>query len=168
MKKVLTTILFIIGLLAFGQEDHLEQIDHQVNSINLNSELSVSEFDWVELTGIATDGGGILKIWRKNNDIRKIVQEIGLSYGRIRATIYLTNGIPIKVIETEENFGQTDDGLNYSKLDQVFKQEFFVFNWGMGEGKYKKTGKRVMSEGGCSHFENYEPIIERAKKAIKK
>ncbi|AXT63578.1 hypothetical protein D1816_02485 [Aquimarina sp. AD10] len=167
MKNVFFIILFLIGLLTFGQENNLEQIDRKVNLIDLNSELTINEFDWVELTGIVTDGGGILKVWKSNNNIHKVVQEIGLSYGRIRTTIYLTNEIPIKVIETEENFEQTDDGLNYSKLDQVFKQEFFVFNWEMGEGKYKKTGKRVMSESGCSHFD-YEPIIERAQKAITK
>ncbi|MDY8135454.1 hypothetical protein [Aquimarina sp. 2201CG5-10] len=165
MKKIFTAILLLIELLTFGQENNLEQIDNEVNSINSNSELSINEFDWVELTGIATDGGGILKIWRNNKDIRKIVQEIGISYGRTRTTIYLTNGIPIKVIETEENFERTNNGLNYSKLDQVYKEEFFVFNWEIGEGKIKKTGKRVISEGGCSHFD-YEPIIERAQKAI--
>ncbi|GAA4277309.1 hypothetical protein [Aquimarina mytili] len=167
MKKILTTILFLIGLLTFGQKNNPKQIDLEVNSIDSNSELTITEFDWVELTGMATDGGGILKIWKDNNNIRKVIQEIGLSYGRIRTTIYLTNGIPIKVIETEENFEQTGDGLNYSKLNQVFKQELFVFNWKMGEGKYKKNGKRVMSEGGCSHFD-YEPIIELAEKALTK
>ncbi|WP_405207155.1 hypothetical protein [Aquimarina sp. LLG6339-5] len=165
MKKIFTSILFLIGLLTFGQKNNPEQIDLKVNSIDSNSELTITEFDWVELTGMTTDGGGILKVWRNNNNIHKVVQEIGLSYGRIRTTIYLTNGVPIKVIETEENFERTDDGLNYSKLNQVFKQEFFVFNWEMGEGEYEKTGKRVMSEGGCSHFD-YEPIIERAEKAI--
>ncbi|WP_109435456.1 hypothetical protein [Aquimarina sp. AU119] len=166
MKKTFATILLLIGMLTFGQEKNLEKINHEVNSIDLNSELTIHEFDWVKLTGIITDGGGILKVWKKNNTIHKILQEIGLSYGRLRTSIYFKNGSPIKVIEIEENFERTNDGLNFSKLDQTFKQEFFVFDWEMGEGKYKKIGKRVMTEGGCSHFESYEPIIERAKKAL--
>jgi len=52
------------------------------------------EFDWVKLTGIATDGGAISKIWRNDEDIRKIIPEIKLSYVRIRKTIYLINGTP--------------------------------------------------------------------------
>ncbi|WP_298321205.1 hypothetical protein [uncultured Aquimarina sp.] len=166
MKIIFTTTFLLIGMLTFGQEKNLEKINSEVNSIDLNSELSVHEFDWVQLTGIVTDGGGILKIWKDNDNIHKILQKIGLSYGRIRTRIYFKNGFPIKVIEIEDNFERTSDGLNYSKLEQVFKEEFFVLDWEMGEGKYKTLGKRVMSEGGCSHFESYEPIIERAKKAL--
>ncbi|WP_299211585.1 hypothetical protein [uncultured Aquimarina sp.] len=50
----------------------------------------------------------------------------------------------------------------------MFKKEFHVFDWELAEGKIKQAGKRVMSEGGCSHFEDYEPILERVKKAILK
>lgn len=168
MKKAFAIILFSIGLVMFGQENRLEQIDHQMNSINSNAELSFSEYDWGKLTGIATDGGGILKVWMNNNIMYKIVEEIGLSYGRRTTTIYLINQTPIKVIETEENFERTNDGYKHSKLEEVFKKEFYVFDWELAEGKIKTTGKRVMSEGGCSHFEDYEPILERAKKAILK
>ncbi|WP_299211588.1 hypothetical protein [uncultured Aquimarina sp.] len=74
MKKAFAIILFSIGFVMFGQENRLEQIDHQVNSINSNAELSLNEYDWVKLTGITTDGGGILKVWMNNNIIHKIVE----------------------------------------------------------------------------------------------
>ncbi|WP_256867472.1 hypothetical protein [Winogradskyella forsetii] len=117
-----------------------------------------------ELTGITTDGGGILKVWSNENQICKIVEEIGLSYGRIKTIIYLESGIPIKIIETEENFRRTNQGMEYYELNEVFKAEIYIFNWEMDESKIVRTGERLMSEGNCSTFD-YEPIIERAEKA---
>ena len=154
-----------IGFVAFGQENKLDQIENEVNSINSDSTLTKSEFDWVELTGIATDGGGILKVWRNENQICKIVEEIGLSYGRIRTTIYLQIGLPIKIIETEENFGHKNGELNYNELNEVFRANIHIFDWENDDGKIERIGKRVLSEGSCSTFD-YEPIIERAEKAI--
>ncbi len=164
LKKTLAIILTLIGFLAFGQENKLDQIDNEVNSIELDSTLAMTEFDWVELTGITTDGGGILKVWRNDIQICKIVEEIGLSYGRIRTIIYLENGIPIKIIETEENFEKTNDGLNYSKLEEVFKAIIYVFDWENDESKIIRKGERFYTEGNCSTFD-FEPVIERAEKA---
>ena len=77
MKKTFVIILTLIGFFAFGQENKLDRIDSEVNSIDSDSTLTLTEFDWVKLTGITTDGGGVLKIWRNDEQICKIVQEIG-------------------------------------------------------------------------------------------
>lgn len=165
MKKTFAIILTLIGFVIFGQENKLDRIENEVNSINSDSTITKSEFDWTELTGITTDGGGILKVWQNENQICKIVEEIGLSYGRIKTIIYLESGIPIKIIETEENFRRTNQGMQYDELNEVFRAEISIFNWEMDESKIVRTGKRFMSEGSCSTFD-YEPIIERAEKAI--
>jgi hypothetical protein len=157
--------LTLIGFLTFGQENKLARIENEVNSINSDSTLTKSEFDWVKLTGIATDGGGILKVWRYENQICKIVEEIGLSYGRVKTTIYLEGELPIKIIETEEDFRRTNQGMKYDELNVVFKAEIYVFDWEKDESKIERIGKRIFSEGNCSTFD-YEPILERAKKAI--
>ncbi|MEP0457197.1 hypothetical protein [Nonlabens sp.] len=164
MKKTFVIILTLIGFLSFGQENKLDRIENEVNSINSDSTLTKSEFDWVELTGITTDGGGILKVWRNENQVCKIVEEIGLSYGRVRITIYLEGGLPIKIIETEENFGEKNGELNYNQLNEVFRANIHIFDWESDDGKIERIGKRVLSEGSCSTFD-YEPIIERAEKA---
>ncbi|WP_243693065.1 hypothetical protein [Tenacibaculum skagerrakense] len=122
------------------------------------------EFDLVKLTETATDGGGILKVWLNEKQICKIVEEIGLSYGRIKTVIYLNNGIPIKIIETEENFGHLNGELNYKELNEVFRATIYVFDWENDDSKIERTGKRVLSEGLCSTFD-YEPITQRAVKA---
>ena len=165
MRKVLLIILTLMGFFAFGQESNLDQIDNKVQSIESDSTLVKSEFDLVELTGISTDGGGIIKVLRNQKQICKIIEEIGFSYGRIRTIIYLNNGIPIKIIETEENFGRKNGALNYTELNEVFKATIHIFDWENDKSKIDRTGKRVMSEGSCSTFD-YEPTIERAKKAI--
>lgn len=164
LRKTFEIILTLIGFVTFGQENKLDRIDNAVNLIESDSTLTESEFDWVELTGIVTDGDGILTVWRNKNQICKIIEEIGLSYGRIRTTIYLESGLPIKIIETEENFGQKKGELNYTELNEVFKATIYVFDWENDESKIERIGKRVLSEGNCSTFD-YEPIIERAKKA---
>ena len=69
------------------------RIDKRVESITSYPALIETEFDWVELTGIVTDGGGILKVWRAGNQIVKVYEEIGLSYGRISTSIYLQSGV---------------------------------------------------------------------------
>ncbi|WP_304016939.1 hypothetical protein [Nonlabens dokdonensis] len=164
MKKTFAIILTLIGFVTFGQENKLDQIENEINSINSDSTFTKSEFDWAELTGITTDGGGILKVWQNENQICKIVEEIGLSYGRVKTTIYLQNEIPIKIIETEENFGHKNGEINYTELNEVFRANIYIFDWENDDGKIERIGKRVLSEGSCSTFD-YEPIIERAKKA---
>ena len=72
--------------------------------------------------------------------------------------------LPIKIIETEENFELKNDELDYGKLNEVFKATIHVYDWENDENKIEQVGKRVMSEGTCSNFD-YEPIIERAVKA---
>jgi hypothetical protein len=164
MKKALVIIVTLIKFLAFGQEKNLDQIDNKVKFIELDSTLVEKKFDWVEQTEITTDGGGILKVWRNEKQICKIVEEIGLSYGRIRTVIYLNDGIPIKIIETEENFGRENGEINYKELNEVFRAIIYVFDWENDQSKIERIGKRVLSDGPCSTFD-YEPTIERAKKA---
>ncbi len=79
----------------------------------------------------------------------------------------MENEIPIFIIDKEENFAQNENGLDYSKLVEVFKAEVYVFDWQEDQGKIVNTGERVQSEGSCSNFE-FEPIIERAKDALEK
>lgn len=165
MRKTFVIIFTLIGFLTFGQENNLDRIDNKVNSIESDSTLAETEFDWVELTGITTDGGGILKVWRNEKEVCKIVEEIGLSYGRIRTIIYLNNGIPIKIIETEENFEIKDNELNYKKLNDVYREIIYVFDWENDSAEIKRIGKRKMSEQSCSMYELTESVMERAKKA---
>lgn len=164
MKNAFIITLTLIGFMSFGQDKNLDLIEDEVASIQSDSTLQVKEFDWVELTGITTDGGGILKVWKKDKQICKIIEEIGLSYGRIRTTIYLKNGKPIKIIKTEENYEQRNNELNYEKLNEVYREVIYVIDWENDIAEIKRFGKRNMSEISCSMYELAESVIERAEK----
>ncbi|WP_452231663.1 hypothetical protein [Lacinutrix sp. MEBiC02595] len=167
MRKAFVIIFTLIGFSTFGQENNLDRINNEVKSIESDSTLEETEFDWMELTGITTDGGGILKVWRNEKRICKIVEEIGLSYGRIKTIIYLNNGIPIKIIETEENFGFENGEINYKELNEVYRETLNIFDWENDEAEIKRIGKRNLSEASCSMYELAESVIGRAEKAIK-
>jgi hypothetical protein len=149
----------------FNQNKDLKRINEKVNEIENNAKLQMTEYDFAELTGIATDGGGILTVWENDNQISKIDEEIGLSYGQVKTVIYLEKGLPIKIIETEENFSSINGELNYNELIEVFRANIYVYDWENDTSKIERIGKRILSEGSCSTFD-YEPILERAKKAI--
>tara|TARA_R110000765_G_scaffold125523_1_gene223074 strand:+ start:745 stop:1425 length:681 start_codon:yes stop_codon:yes gene_type:complete len=144
-----------------------DSIEAKARKIEYDPTLVKKEFDLMELTGVVTDGGRILQVWLNKNQISKIYEEIGLSYGRVATTIYVDNGSPIKIIETEENFGHDNGELNFEELNQVFKATIYVLDWENNNTKIERIGKRVLSEDSFSTFD-YEPIIERARKAILK
>lgn len=165
-RQIFFITFSLFHFITFGQEHTLHQIQKKVQNIEKDTSLAVTEIDWVELTGVATDGGGFLKVWRKDEQVYKIMQEVGLSYGRIRTIVYLDNEVPIKIIETEENFEKSNHGFNYKNIHEVFKVTIHIFNWNQGLEEIERTGKRVFTERPCSTFE-YEATIERAIKAIK-
>lgn len=167
LKTKVLFILFIstISFTAHAQDSKLNQIKKQVNFIDNNESLTEFEYDWTKISGVALDGGGILKVWKDNNhQIHKIYRELGLSYGRTKTTFYLKDGIPIKIVEIEENFGHANQEINCQELHEVFRVDIYVYDWEMCESKIERKGKRVMTETPCSTFE-YEPIMIRAFKA---
>lgn len=168
MKNAFVIILTLIGFITFGQEKTLDRIDMEVKLIESDSTLKKTEFDWVEVSGIATDGGWVIDVWRNENQIIKIAEEIGLSYGRVTTTVYLQNEIPIKIVEVEENFGYKNDELNYEELNEVYQEIIYVFDWKNDSSEIKRFGKRNMRDQSCSMYELAESVIDRAKKLIAK
>jgi len=146
-----------------SQQKGLKWINEKATEIENNTKLTQAEYNLSEFVEIITDGGGILKVWRHDNQIYKIHEEVGLSYGRITNIIYLDNDLPIKIIETEENFGNKNGEIDYNELKEVFRANIYVFDWENDDVEIEQIGKRVLSEGSCSTFD-YEPIIKRAKK----
>ncbi len=118
-RGIFIILLVFVGFSLFGQEKAIISIDDEVRSIEANEALNKKAFDWAELQGISTDGGGILEVWWKGSQIYKVKEEVGLSFGSVTKTIYLKTGKPIKIIETEENFEQTSNGFNYEDLKEV-------------------------------------------------
>ena len=167
MKKVLLNLMLLwIASATYGQSDPIDQISANVEAIDLNSELTIDEFDATKVYGHAFDGGGEIEIYQLDGQIQKIHEQIGLSFGRITTIIYLENSKPILIIDREENFKRKDDGsFDYSTLNKVFEAQIYISN-----GKPIKTdqeGDRVMTDK-STDLNKYHQKIEIAEGLLKK
>jgi hypothetical protein len=171
MKKFAAILLILFGqaIVVSGQADTIRIIDQQVEKINANRNLTVREFDANEVYGRVFDGGGFVKIYLENNEIKKIEEEIGQSFGRVGTIIYFSNGKPIKVIDTEENFKLKADqsAFDYTKLVKVFEAAIYIFDWDLDRSETKIEGKRILSDGTCATFE-YDAKIDVVKELLRK
>ncbi len=142
-------------------------IDKQVEQINLDKGLTKKEFNANQVYDKIFDGGGQINVYQKGGQLIKIEESIGLSYGLVTTIIYLKGGLPIKIIDREENYKIKDDqtGLDYTKLNQVFEASIYVVNWDKDDSKIIKKGERKFSEGVCSNLD-YEPLVDRVKKLL--
>jgi hypothetical protein len=168
------TKYLLILTLTFGQVFHLlaqtasiDKIELLVKSIDNDSSLVLKEFDATEVYEQAFDGGGIIEIYFDKEGIKKIVQEIGVSFGRLTTVIYFEQEVPKKITDKEENFKwkEDDSGWDYSSLNEIFKADIYIFDWKLDINQTLKKGQRNLSEGSCAVFE-YEPLIELSKKLI--
>lgn len=161
------TSLFIVALLIgpifnlLGQQSRIDSLEQVVKSIDNDVELRLTEFDMVEIRDRATDGGWMIEVYSDQNEIKKVKEEIGLSFGRITTIIYLDNEKPIKIIDREENFAwnKEESGWDYSELNLVFQEDIYVFDWNMADTDSIVKGKRNLSEETCGVFE-YESLLE--------
>ena len=147
MKQViLHLILFWTALPSYGQSTRVDEINDEVKAIDSDVTIKIKEFDAAEVYGHTSDGGGKIKIYQKDGQIRKIEEQTGLSFGRITTIIYLVDSKPILITDREENFKRNDDGsFNYSSLREVFEARLYMADGELVDAI--KKGARAMSEG---------------------
>lgn len=171
MKKsiFISILLLFLAITVNGQSDSIYLIQKIVDNIDSDPNLVIKEFDVSEVYKQAFDGGGKITLYSNSIGLRKIKQEIGVSFGRLTTIVYFDNGEPVKFIDREENFKELVDqtGWDYSELNQVFQADIYVFDWETNNSKTIKEGKRNLSEGSCAIFE-YEPLIELGQELMKK
>ena len=153
MKFNLITLFLVLSLSIYSQKNTIEDINKYVANIDSNSELKLNEYDWSKVTGTNIDHGATLKIWKTENQIVKIEEQFGVSYGRYTRLIYLKNEKPLKGIEIEENFSFKNNQIDYSSLDVSFEMQIYVtgFNDIIDEYEFDVTnkGKRKVTEPYC-------------------
>ncbi|SEC74786.1 hypothetical protein SAMN05192540_3982 [Maribacter dokdonensis] len=163
MKFNLLSIFLIFSLTVFSQKNTIEEINKYVLNIDSNSELRKSEYDWNKITGGQVDHGAVLKVWKTKNQIVKVEEQFGASYGRYTRLIYLKNNKPIKAIETEENFGLKNNEIDYSVLNTQYKMQVYVTGFNDLIGEYElgidEEGKRKVTEPYCD-FESVFGILD--------
>ncbi|MCB0629767.1 MAG: hypothetical protein KDD15_08545 [Lewinella sp.] len=162
MRKILLLSVLILGKCTclFGQNNSIDPIQQLVSQIDNDPSLTVKEFDATEIYGRAYDGGGVIKVFFNQQELKKIEEEIGLSFGRVSKIIYIEKGMPIKIIDREENFSwnKENTGWDYSKLNEVFQADIYIFDWDKDDTRIMKKGQRRLSQNTSTVFE-YEPLI---------
>ncbi|MGJ5642015.1 hypothetical protein [Formosa sp. S-31] len=151
MKKLYSFIFFLfLNYFSHGQELKFSEIEKEIHVIEQNlGNYELSHVSWNEFMNQNTDDQGEVKVWRQNNCVRKIIEEISGEKGTVTRVIYLKNGKPIKGIETEQVFEKQE----HNRLKETFKLEVFVIGYNSIIDEYefetKETGKRTFTEMYC-------------------
>jgi len=151
----LSILIFLFFHLFSYCQNNIALIENEIVSINNNSEnYVISEHSWEEIYGLTTENGGIVKVWKENNKIRKVVEEVRGSMSSITRIIYLKDEKPIKGLEIEKIFESNQNAeINYSKQIEVFRINAYVtgFNSIIGEYEFetKVEGKRKLTDYYC-------------------
>ena len=133
MKTIyLLAPIFLLCFFGFGQLKNQKAINKTIDQIEHDKKLRVREYDRVDLLG-NNYGEGVVKVWYSGQEIQKIEERVGLAFGISRELVYFQNGLPIKIIEIEENFKKTKKGFDESQLEEVFRMEIYV----LGKAKSK-------------------------------
>lgn len=159
---ILLSLCLFSGFKLLGQTDSIVVIDDLTKDIDNSPMISKATFSASEVYRQITDNGGEIIVLYEGENIFKITQEIGLSWGFISTTFYFKDDLPIKIIEIERNFrwNENESKFDYTKLDQVFYWEYYIFDYDRDQGVINRTGDPVFSEPVCGLYE-YEDEIER-------
>lgn len=163
IRLILTCLFIAVSEQTYAQDALLASIDKNIVTVESNRNLIVKEINFTETDSQQADGGRMLWLYGEDDELVKMVDMIGYSYGRITTIVYLKQAKPVLIIYREENFAWNKDstGWDYKSLHQVFESKMYVFDWENEEGKTFNTGSRVFSDDVCSVGE-FELMIENS------
>ncbi|MDA0177397.1 hypothetical protein OOZ35_07840 [Mesoflavibacter profundi] len=161
MKKIFAIILTLIGILAFGQENKMTEIDNQSKSIDSDTELIESNFD--------LNNESKLKVWHKEKQIFKIVQERNVDYGEIKSEIYLIGNKPIKITESESTYFFLTDSIAKIKgysvdIEENFRAISYITNWNKKQRELIISGEPTEKKNISYELNKYAEIIRKTEK----
>ena len=151
----------LIGILAFGQENKMTEIDNQSKSIDSDTELIESNFD--------LNNESKLKVWHKGKQIFKIVQEKNVDYGEIKSEIYLIGNKPIKITESESTYYFLTDSIAKIKgysvdIEENFRAISYITNWNKKQRELIVSGEPTEKKNISYELNKYAEIIRKAEK----
>ena len=130
------TFLLLTFAIAFGQgkEDtnyrlfKIKKIYQQINQYKNYETITIDEAE--EFLGHGTDNGGCLTGYFKGDSVKKVVEWVGLSNRAIQNEYYFDGDKLIFVYSTESKyrFNDSTQSLDYSKLDNIFKERYYFNN----------------------------------------
>ena len=140
--------LLLVSSLSFSQDNSktVHEIRQKVATINTTKFPVIRKIDDAEaFLGHASDNGGELVGYIKNDTIYKIHESVGLSYGFVNVDYYLERDTMIFAYLVEKQFGLQNDGtVDLSKQKTTFEGRYYCSNGRLI--KQIETGAKTVSD----------------------
>ena len=127
MKKLILFIFFLS--FTFGFSQNLDLIKKEVEKINNTKNFKIKTIPndyFVDVKNEATDNGQELKVYYKNNQLRKITHFVGLSAWNIITEYFYKDNQLIFVLESKYQSVNENGFLNKPKL--LYKNRYYFNN----------------------------------------
>ncbi len=139
----------------------MTEIDNQSKSIDSDTELIESNFD--------LNNESKLKVWHKEKQIFKIVQERNVDYGEIKSEIYLIGNKPIKITESESTYFFLTDSIAKIKgysvdIEENFRAISYITNWNKKQRELIISGEPTEKKNISYELNKYAEIIRKTEK----
>lgn len=154
------------SLFAQNKSAEIVKIKQAFQKINSDGSLKIKTIDDEEkFLGNATDGGGELKGYFKNDSIQKITEWVGLSFGTIQIEYYFKDDQLIFVYEIEKHFGFNDktQETDYNKLELAFEARYYFSNEKLIEVKKKGETMESNKINFVKESKNYSKMLSAIK-----
>jgi hypothetical protein len=120
------------------KEDSINAIRRIFQDVNKDRTLRDVYLSGDDFLDHAADNGADLHGYYEKDSLRKMVFEIGLSYGMLRHEYYYnTSGQVVFVYDTEKSYPTTDSGIDNSRLDLNFEGRYYFYSKGILDTKVK-------------------------------
>ena len=154
-----------------NKSGYLFEIKQEYQRINKATDYNVVIIEGSEdFIGRATDGGGNLQGYYKNDTLVKIVEWVGLSNRMVQNEFYLKNNGLIFVLSKEEKYPYNDSlkMLDYSKLVLTFSGRYYFKNNKLFESiiSHKRINQSVQDDakGFLKSATDYAALLNKRKK----
>ena len=169
------TILF--GLLlslhskSFGQDSNTDilQIRQIFTRINSDTLLEKLVFERAEFLDEAPDGGAKLTGYFSKNQLVKVSEWVGLSFGIRQTDFYYGHAGLVFCFVTERHFQTTDTSINYNKTDLVFEGRYYFKNDKLIQTNLNGSGfwEKKDEAGLLPDSKNYSNLFYKRKSSVK-
>ena len=173
-KKLISLISFTVLALStiHGQNDDntvlkIRKVYQKINSYKNYKIVTIDNSE--DFLGEATDNGGTLKGYYKDDTLQKIVEWIGLSNRVIENEYYFDNNKLVFVYATESNYHVNDStqSLDYTKLDKSFEGRYYFDNEKLIDAVLSDKGRNKTKQSDADRFlastRDYKKILKAKK-----
>jgi hypothetical protein len=125
--SLILPLLFPLFVFTQSKSDIISNIRKEFKNINGTNDFEVIILENEDFLDNATDGGGKLTGYYKNNSLKKVVVSVGLSHGIETLEFYFQNSSLIFVYEKFEGFvfDEKKSSFDYTKTIKSFEGRYY-------------------------------------------